>query len=183
MESSVARKRPRATSGPLYLFLQLQQLRESGVYDISVDDSDMTKWTIGVPASKLKQLGMVALARDLHKYASLLKKDPSVVLVAEFPKAYPGGVPFVRVVRPRFCFHTAHVTVGGSFCTELLTPAGWREMDVASLLESLCLTLKEGKAKVQLTPDLHCHAPLTDYTEAEAREAYHRVAKFHGWIK
>ena len=176
-------KRPRATSGPLYLFLQLQALRESGVYEISVDESDMTQWTIGVPAAKLKQLGMVALARDLQKWGSLVKKEATVVFAASFPSSYPRGVPFVRVARPRFCFHTAHVTVGGSFCTELLTPSGWREMDITSLLDSLCLTLKEGKAKVQLTPDMYCHLPLTDYTEREAREAYDRVARHHGWIK
>jgi hypothetical protein len=31
----------------------------------------------------------------------------------------------VRVIRPRFAFHTGHVTVGGSICIELLTSSGW----------------------------------------------------------
>jgi hypothetical protein len=31
----------------------------------------------------------------------------------------------VRAIRPRFAFHTGHVTVGGSICIELLTSSGW----------------------------------------------------------
>ena len=31
----------------------------------------------------------------------------------------------MRVIRPRFAFHTGHVTVGGSICIELLTSSGW----------------------------------------------------------
>ena len=177
------RKRPRATSGPLYLFLQMQALREDSMYDIGVDESDMTRWTIRVPVSTLDYFGMAPLGRDLIKWGKMTHKEPSVVLEMKFPTSFPQSVPFVRVMRPRFCFHTAHVTVGGSFCTELLTPAGWREMDVGSLLNSLCVTLKEGKAKIQLVPDIHCSTPLTDYAEREAHAAYERVARFHGWIK
>ena len=39
----------------------------------------------------------------------------------------------------------------------------------------------EGDAQIQLKPDEHCMWPLKDYSEMEAREAYERVAKFHGW--
>jgi len=38
---------------------------------------------------------------------------------------YPVDPPFVRVVRPRFAFHSGHVTIGGSICMELLTRSGW----------------------------------------------------------
>mgnify|MGYP002875563551 CR=1 FL=1 len=182
MSQSLARKRPRATSGPLFLFLQMQTIKDNGLYELSVDETDMTKWTIGLPATTLKHFGMVALARDVMKWAKLTGKEASVVMAVSFPKTFPQGVPFVRVVRPRFAFHTGHVTVGGSFCTELLTPAGWRTMDVSSLLDSLCLTMKEGDAKIRLTPDMHCFNPFVDYAEAEARLAYDRVARFHGWI-
>ena len=55
-------------------------------------------------------------------------------------------------------------------------------MTVDALLHSLCATLVEGKAKIQLQPDMHCGLPLVDYEEAEARQAYTRVAQYHGWV-
>ena len=78
-------------------------------------------------------------------------------------------------------WHTGHVTVGGSMCTELLTPGGWQPMTVHALLLTVCQMLRQGEAQIQLKPDEHCMWPLKDYSEMEAREAYERVAKFHGW--
>ena len=66
-------------------------------------------------------------------------------------------------------------------CTELLTPGGWQPMTVHALLLTVCQMLRQGEAKIQLKPDEHCAWPLKDYSEMEAREAYERVAKFHGW--
>ena len=66
-------------------------------------------------------------------------------------------------------------------CTELLTPGGWQPMTVHALLLTVCQMLREGEAQIQLKPDEHCMWPLKDYSEMEAREAYERVAKFHGW--
>ena len=85
------------------------------------------------------------------------------------------------VIKPRFKWHTGHVTVGGSMCTELLTPGGWQPMTVHALLLTVCQMLRQGEAQIQLKPDEHCMWPLKDYSEMEAREAYERVAKFHGW--
>ena len=53
--------------------------------------------------------------------------------------------------------------------------------DCAALLPTVCQMLREGEARIQLKPDEHCMWPLKDYSEMEAREAYERVAKFHGW--
>ena len=94
---------------------------------------------------------------------------------------YPKSVPFVRMIKPRFKWHTGHVTVGGSMCTELLTPGGWQPMTVHALLLTVCQMLRQGEAQIQLKPDEHCMWPLKGYSEMEAREAYERVAKFHGW--
>jgi len=53
-----------------------------------------------------------------------------VLLEIKFPSEYPLKPPFVRVVYPKFKFHTGHVTVGGSICVEMLTnsgtKSGWR---------------------------------------------------------
>ena len=37
----------------------------------------------------------------------------------------PRGVPFVRIIRPRFHFRIGHITIGEVICTELLTPQVW----------------------------------------------------------
>ena len=78
-----------------------------------------------------------------------------------FPVDYPKSVPFVRMIKPRFKWHTGHVTIGGSMCTELLTPAGWQPMTVHALLLTVCQMLREGEARIQLKPDEHCMWPVS----------------------
>ena len=94
MEDKPTRTRPRASSGPLYLYLQMQALRKVGLYKISVDEADMTKWTINLPSTTLTHFGMPALACDLCKWASLVNKEASIVLAVSFPTSFPRSVPF-----------------------------------------------------------------------------------------
>ena len=46
-----------------------------------------------------------------------------IKLAITFPKGYPFDPPFIRVVEPRFAFHSGHVTIGGSICAEYLCRA------------------------------------------------------------
>ena len=72
----------------------------------------------------------------------------------------------VQIVSKRSCYatrrthgrniQTGHVTVGGSMCTELLTPGGWQPMTVHALLLTVCQMLRQGEAQIQLKPDEHC---------------------------
>ncbi len=166
----------------MYLYMQLQQLYENDHFVVEVDDANMMRWTCHITDAALKQFNMTSLSKELHQWSRLARQPPSIVLHIHFPNDYPHSVPFVRVVHPRFQWHTGHVTIGGSFCTEMLTAGGWRPMTVDALLHSLCATLVEGNAKIQLQPDMHCALPLVDYEEVEARQAYTRVAQYHGWI-
>ena len=179
--SSSSRKRPREGEGPLYLYKQLREVRAAGVYEVSVDERDMTVWSCEIAASVLESNGAKQLARELVRWGQRTGKAASVVLELRFPRSFPKREPFVRVVRPRFCFHTGHVTVGGSLCTELLTAQGWHEMDVGTLLTTICFILKDGDAKVQFTADAHNPTPYIDYDLVEARSAFERVAQQHGW--
>jgi hypothetical protein len=52
-------------------------------------------------------------------------KREFVKMELTFPKDYPFSPPFIRVIEPRFKFHTGHVTIGGSICHEILTRSGW----------------------------------------------------------
>lgn len=58
--------------------------------------------------------------------------------------------PFIRVVKPRFRFHTGHVTVGGSICMESLTPTGWNSArSIESYFVEILSLLNEGSARLE----------------------------------
>ena len=167
----------------MYLYQQLRELdTDKSPFIVEADDSDVTSWTVGISSGALREhLDLPRLARELDQWQRASQQQPVIVMSVRFPVDYPKSVPFVRMIKPRFKWHTGHVTVGGSMCTELLTPGGWQPMTVHALLLTVCQMLREGEAQIQLKPDEHCMWPLKDYSEMEAREAYERVAKFHGW--
>jgi len=114
------------------------------------------------------------LAKDLQQAHKQYGID-YVELEMRFSKDYPYQPPFVRVVRPRFVFHTGHVTVGGSICMELLTNSGWASTnDIESILIQIRAEMQMGGARIQFG----AHA---DYSEHEAWDAFYRAAKGHGW--
>ena len=50
-------------------------------------------------------------------------------------------------------------------------------MTPSALLHSVCVMFKDGRARV----DTDGYASTRDYTEAEAKDAFTRVAQFHKW--
>ena len=104
----------------------------------------------------------------------------------------------MRVIRPRFVYRTGHVTIGGSICTEMLTSAGWsptmtmesvrhlrairrppRALSTpphapSQVLLAIRANMLDGGARID-TRQKH------DYTEIEARAAYERMVREHGW--
>lgn len=94
-----------------------------------------------------------------------------------FPENYPIHPPFIRVVFPRFAFRTGHVTIGGSICMESLTPSGWSSArSLESYLIEIISLLNCGEARL----DTNTTVP---YSLGEAKEAFNRVARDHGWLK
>jgi hypothetical protein len=103
-------------------------------------------------------------------------KDAAVSLELTMPPDFPSAPPFVRVVSPRFAFHTGHVTIGGSLCMELLTSAGWRsDFTLESVLVQVRAALLEGGGRLD---PRRAHVP---YSRDEATRAFWRVARQHGW--
>lgn len=99
----------------------------------------------------------------------------AIVMRISFPEDYPFSPPFCRIVRPRFVFHTGHVTVGGSICNELLSAKGWSpENTIESVIMSIRSSFLAGGGRLE-----RHHAG--DYTEAEARVAFDRLIAQHGW--
>ena len=167
--------------GLVYLVKELKRINKSGLYLIEHDDNNFFQWTVYLTADILKQNAYEEIVPFLQRWHNISQQDPVITLRIYFPREYPYDVPFVRIVRPRFQYQTGHVTIGGSVCTPMLTPNGWRTMDIDSLLAGIVLILKEGNARIQLKADIHCHAFLKDYPEEEARDAYTRVVQRYGW--
>lgn len=116
------------------------------------------------------------MGKDLDKWSKATSQPPHVKLEMTFSSEYPVAPPFIRVLRPRFKFHTAHVTIGGSICMELLTKSGWSPCnDIDSVLVQIRTEMIIGNAR--LDPNFSSG----DYTEAEAKAAFARVARQHGW--
>jgi len=110
------------------------------------------------------------IAKDL-----VYLRQRSIVLHIAFPPDYPFSPPFCRVIRPRFQFHTGHVTVGGSICMELLTTKGWSpENTIEAVIMSIRSSFLAGGGRL----DRH---QAGDYTEQEARIAFDRLVMQHGW--
>ena len=180
----MSKRRPDVTSAPVaaakaptrtgivFLAKELAGMQDSE-FIIETNESDFFRWTVHMPETVMHD----ELKQDVHEWARRCNKEPIITLEVVYPSDYPISVPFVRVVRPRFVFHTGHVTVGGSLCTELLTRSGWMPMTPSALLHSVCVMFKDGRGRV----DINGYASTQDYTEAEAKDAFTRVAQFHKW--
>jgi ubiquitin-conjugating enzyme E2 Q len=111
---------------------------------------------------------------DLQVYKKKTGRD-WVDLVVTFHPDYPNFPPFVRVVRPRFTFHTGRVTVGGSLCTDVLTMRSWNPMyDIVGLMVNIFSEITNGGPRIDFRDD-------REYSLREARDAFERVAGEHGW--
>lgn len=94
-----------------------------------------------------------------------------------FPENYPHEPPFVRVVFPRFAFRTGHVTIGGSICMQSLTPSGWSSArSIESYFVEILSLINAGEARLDTNNTM-------PYSMQEAKDAFNRVAKDHGWLK
>jgi len=109
------------------------------------------------------------IARDMQRMGVKY-----IVIHIRFPEDFPLSPPFCRIVRPKFQFRTGHVTLGGSICTELLTRKGWSpENSIEAVIMTIRSNFLEGGARLE-----SAHG---EYSEREAREAFDRLCRNHGW--
>jgi len=115
------------------------------------------------------------IQQDLELYKAETGRE-TVLLEVVFPFHYPQSPPFLRVVYPRFHQYTGHITIGGSVCIKDLTTSGWNSKnELFPFFVMMRNLLLEGFALIDM-------GNLSDYTEAEAKEAFQRVAQAHGWM-
>jgi len=80
------------------------------------------------------------------------------------------------VIKPRFQYRTGHVTIGGSICMEVLTNKGWSPANtIEAIIVSIRAQLIAGGARLDMTQK-------HDYTEQEAKDAFDRMVRDHGWF-
>ncbi|GLJ48171.1 hypothetical protein SUGI_1017170 [Cryptomeria japonica] len=175
---------------------EFKNLSRSGLAGIAVeipDESDICKWHVKMDMSLFKD--SEGLYQDLQNYAARVSESrvnketekgkdyfSGILLEVSFPNEYPFSPPFVRVLSPKFRFHTGHVTIGGAICTEMLTPSGWLpSLSMETVLVVIQNVIVDGEGRLELeasASDAH-----RDYTVEEARSAFQRFARQHGWIK
>lgn len=139
-------------------------------FDISLPNDDLYVWQV-----MLRPPSDTALARELAIISAMHGGPAEVELEVRFTGGYPSKPPFVRIVQPRFNFHTGHVTIGGSICMAELTMSGWKDFGMRNVLLMVLTALVEGDARINKL------AARMPYSEQEARRAFERVAREHGW--
>ncbi|KAF3942249.1 hypothetical protein ABW19_dt0202397 [Dactylella cylindrospora] len=127
---------------------------------------------------------------ELHSFDSSLplaedmkKQDlKSIVMEVRFGKDFPMTPPFFRVIRPRFRPFAqrggGHVTAGGALCMELLTNSGW---SAVSSLESVLLQIRMAMSSTEPYPARLEGGGSGSYSAYEAKDAFMRACRTHGW--
>eukprot|EP00659_Diplonema_papillatum_P011611 gene11611-17903_t len=91
-----------------------------------------------------------ALYDDFQKLKAKGKKD-RIEMTLTFPPEYPFKPPFLRIIRPRFQYHTGRVTLGGSICHEMLTNKGWKPVnDIESIVTTIRAEITDTEAGARL---------------------------------
>lgn len=142
--------------------------------EIEMVDDSLYNWEVKMHADGFPR--DCALRGELHRFGAQHRSGlAAIIMDVRFPDSYPMAPPFIRVVRPRFHMHTGHVTIGGSVCMQLLTPSGWLpSVALETVFVAIRSEMVEGGGRIDLSNQ-------NDYTEAEAKEAFNRVADRYGW--
>ena len=112
----------------IYQIYQWKSTKSNGNLPNPMEIYQIYQWyrrtPIGLTDDMLELYGLHDLRLEVEQWA-LEKNKPALVTVeVRFPLSYPSLPPFVRIITPRFAFHTGHITVGGSVCAEFLITTG-----------------------------------------------------------
>ncbi|KAF8455258.1 hypothetical protein BDZ91DRAFT_801459 [Kalaharituber pfeilii] len=171
--SSTATRRLQAELKAMLKTQETHPLHELGWYINPELVSNVYQWVFEFHSFDEK----LPLAMDMKE-----KKISSIVLEARFGSSFPMSPPFIRVIKPRFLGFNqgggGHVTLGGALCLELLTNSGW---SAVSSLESVLLQVRMAITSTDPKPARLLPGPIQAYGAAEAKEAYLRACRMHGW--
>ena len=98
----------------------------------------------------------------------------SITIEYNFNADYPFHPPFVRMIKPRLKRFTGHITSGGAFCLEELTPQKWSPTNsVYTVIQTIKELIKIGGGELDVNQSL--------YTHEEAKISFGKIMKEHGW--
>jgi len=140
---------------------------ELGFRIVLADEDKLDKWIIYITnpenpklQSQMTKLGIAAIELEIT-----------------FKENYPIAPPFIRVVYPHFKFHSGHVTVGGSFCMEMLTNQGWSAtFSIENVITQIKSALVDGNGEIDEVKYKQ------RYSMDEAQDAFKRVLATHKWV-
>mmetsp|Transcript_124695 Transcript_124695/g.248944 ORF Transcript_124695/g.248944 Transcript_124695/m.248944 type:complete len:344 (-) Transcript_124695:118-1149(-) len=157
--------------------LELQGDGSAKPLEIEMVSDNLYHWCVKMHADGFPD--ECVLKGELKRFgASHDSKLAAVVMDVCFPDSYPMAPPFIRVVRPRFQQRTGHITLGGSVCMQMLTPSGWLpSYSLENVFVSIRSEMIAGGGRIDFA---NCR---NDYTMAEAKEAFKRVAEQYGWTR
>lgn len=139
------------------------------------NENNFYQWTVILDILKFELTE--ELKQDFEYAKEQSSKDPTLEFEIVFSNAFPFDPPFIRVVKPIFKFHTGHVTIGGSLCMESLTPSGWSSArSIEGLFVEILSIILQGGARLDKGRLGQC------YSIQEAKAAFDRVARHHGWL-
>lgn len=167
------------------------------------DEGNVLKWAFRLHSFDDSLPGGAALNADLARLGRQCGQS-WLACEAIFPPDYPSRPFLLRLVSPRCCWYTGHVTAGGSICIEALTQTGspnsWRpDYCVCGLLPLVKQNLIDVEAvqvrtasgpgglagPLRLDFESRWGVPLMmPYSEAEALAAFRRTEEHHrsrGW--
>ncbi|CAE8599538.1 unnamed protein product, partial [Polarella glacialis] len=151
---------------------------DSKALEIEMVEDSLYHWSVKMHARGFSS--DCPLREELERFAASAPHSSglaAVVMDVMFPDSYPMAPPFIRVVRPRFLLHTGHITIGGSVCMQLLTPSGWLpSVSLENVFVSIRSEMIEGGGRIDFANSSR------DYSVAESKEAFKRVAQRYGWM-
>lgn len=139
-----------------------------GVRHASMDNDNVTTWTVDVSASDCP---------DGLRKSLLASREHTLRMCIVFPNDFPTCPPFLYVREPQFAPMTGHVLHGGAICSELLssgdTASAWHPtICVSTLIERVLHTIADGNPiVVRSSPGI----------ESVARDSFKRAAARYGW--
>ncbi len=143
-----------------------KEKREDRGFSVRIVNDMITRWGVkyyNVPHDTM-------LWKDMEKMGF-----DHILMEILFPTNYPFAPPYIRVIKPRFEFRKGHVTIGGSICIDTLTNQGWSSTyKISQVLLAIVSNMIAGDARLDFNNK-------NEYTEYEAKEAFHRLLGVHGW--
>lgn len=146
-------------------------------YVLYVSENNMFHWMIKLINFSKFDSNSFSLVKDMKQ-----NNIDEVLLEAIFPKSFPTEPPFIRVITPMFNPRTAHVTINGAICIDVLTNAGWNPtVSFDSVMMAIRENMLDGGPSGGTLRPVKGSVLSESYPFYAAVDDFQRVSRQHGW--